>query len=192
MKFNSITLAGLSLIGVTLAQVQPTKEECATLEKYNGYHYPELKKHSDACTVLHNDCIAQASNFTIYIWGRKSCVAAATCESPAAIVKLTQCHDDSGERNGQADTPGLGTILWSNLVGKNADNGDGLTQQKYVDFIYGTLSELKSTTWPASSQAVIDEWYKPLSNYINKGQVIPYRAFDDYLHNFGSNATAST
>jgi hypothetical protein len=144
----------------------------------------ELIVPASTTAKLSFDCMSKVEG-TSYIWSKTSCVAAATCESPSSIVTLARCNGTEPKTNptvaDQDQTPALSTNIYKNIVGSCADQGCPMTQQNYVDFVYGALSAINSTDYPDVG-TVINTWWGDMKTWTNTGDSIPYKNFNDFLH----------
>ena len=75
-----------------------------------------------------------------------------------------------------------------------------MSQQNFIDSMYGTLSAINSTEFPVyglfsssgiedvltmhiySNTQVINEWWAPLLQWTNTGTVIPFNNWNDWFH----------
>ncbi|KAJ7917325.1 hypothetical protein B0H13DRAFT_1870502 [Mycena leptocephala] len=87
------------------------------------------------------------------VWSHPACVAAATCQG-----------------------------IYGNMVGACATSGCPITQQNYIDFVYGQMTAAGVTEWPSSSDYVITNWWKPILAWTATGASNPYANFNDWLH----------
>lgn len=86
-----------------------------------------------------------------------------------------------------------------------ADGGCPITSQNYIDLIYGALSDIGSSSYPAyaflsfrfhsalksnlsfagttrSGVEVVSQWWTALTTWTATGDSVPYINFDDWLH----------
>ncbi|KAJ6563801.1 hypothetical protein B0H19DRAFT_942478, partial [Mycena capillaripes] len=56
-----------------------------------------------------------------------------------------------------------------------------ITQQNYIDFVYGQMTAAGVTNWPASAD-VVSQWWDPIVQWTATEATIPYQNFDDWLH----------
>ncbi|EIM82380.1 uncharacterized protein STEHIDRAFT_160929 [Stereum hirsutum FP-91666 SS1] len=154
-------------------------QNCVEGEKYVGI-YGINGVYSQACAVLAGNCFSAAEAGTTALWSVKSCVAAQTCDPKTAFV--AQCRNTAVAN--ATDIPHLDYNIYAGIVGDCAwaEGGCPITQQNYIDFIYGALSDIGSTTWPSSAQDVITYWWTPMLDWTATGTTIPYTNFDDWLH----------
>ncbi|KIY45267.1 hypothetical protein FISHEDRAFT_28659, partial [Fistulina hepatica ATCC 64428] len=59
--------------------------------------------------------------------------------------------------------------------------GCPITQQNFIDMVYGSISAFGGDSWPSSAQDVIDIWDVILA-WAATGTTIPYLNFNDWLH----------
>ncbi|KAF8172245.1 hypothetical protein K438DRAFT_1612148, partial [Mycena galopus ATCC 62051] len=114
------------------------------------------------------------------IWSHQQCVAAATCDGTYGVITINQCQNPNVLAAG--DIPNLAFTIWTNIVGSCADDGCPMTQQNYIDFIYGAMSAANVTEWPSSVDDVITNWWQPMLAWTATGDSIPYSNFNDWLH----------
>ncbi|KAF7319208.1 hypothetical protein HMN09_00257600 [Mycena chlorophos] len=116
------------------------------------------------------------------IWSHAQCVAAAMCQGTYGVITLNQCQNPNVLPATQI--PNLSGTIWANIVGSCNDDGCPMTQQNFIDFVYGAMSAANVTgdQWPGSVNDVIADWWTPLMTWTATGDTIPYSNFDDWLH----------
>ncbi|KAJ7307640.1 hypothetical protein DFH08DRAFT_918482 [Mycena albidolilacea] len=114
------------------------------------------------------------------IWSHQACVAAATCQGTLSVITLNQCQNPNVLT--ASAIPNLSFAIYTNIVGSCASSGCPITQQNYIDFIYGAMSAANVTQWPSSVNDVINQWWKPILSWTATGNSIPYTNFNDWLH----------
>ncbi|KAJ7930909.1 hypothetical protein B0H13DRAFT_1466943, partial [Mycena leptocephala] len=55
-----------------------------------------------------------------------------------------------------------------------------ITQQNYIDFVYGAMTAAGVTTWPSAE--VVSAWWDPIVQWTATGATVPYANFNDWLH----------
>ncbi|EIM82374.1 uncharacterized protein STEHIDRAFT_160922 [Stereum hirsutum FP-91666 SS1] len=98
------------------------------------------------------------------IWSEKTCVAAATCDPKTAFV--AQCQNSAVAN--ATDIAHLDYNVYAAI--------------SYIDLIYGALSDIGSSSYPASGDEVVSQWWTPLTTWTATGDSVPYTNFDDWLH----------
>lgn len=182
VHFVSFALLAVSASAVAIpsdfeARGQPG-EWCEEPSKYlgNPFH-PE-------CVNLATDCIYHKLNGTQYLWSKTSCVAAATCSGSHNVYVVANCSSPAIPIK-QESVPSLSFNIYANIVGSCAydqPQACPITFQKYVDWFYGSLSAIGSTSWPPNVEFVRENYWNPITNWTATGDVIPYNNFNDWLH----------
>ncbi|KAF9014818.1 hypothetical protein BDZ89DRAFT_1118424 [Hymenopellis radicata] len=174
-----------TLLSLTLALASPTMKRasidpvvCTELEKEGSQ--PFHGQISEACGVLQSACLATLTPDFLDIWSVPACVAAVTCRGTTEVLTLAQCAHPELE---PANAPHLNYNIYAGMVGACAwdDGGCPVTFQNYVDFMYGTLSELGSDKWPESVDYVREYWWNLIVEWTATGDELPYMNFDDWL-----------
>ncbi|KAF5355574.1 hypothetical protein D9758_006369 [Tetrapyrgos nigripes] len=114
------------------------------------------------------------------VWSFKRCVAAATCQGTHWLIETLECETgDSIPLTGQNS---LDYNIYAGIVGDCAwqEGGCPMTQQNYIDFIFGTLSEINTNTWPDVNN-VINNWWSSIKTWTATGETVPYLNFNDWL-----------
>ncbi|KAF5344933.1 hypothetical protein D9758_011608 [Tetrapyrgos nigripes] len=123
------------------------------------------------------------------IWSFKTCVAAATCQGTSKLIDLVQCSislnvpGNTGANVPEASqTNSLNYNIYAGIVGDCAwqQGGCPITQQNYIDFVYGTLSEINTDSWPDVNN-VINNWWTSIKDWTATGETVPYLNFNDWL-----------
>ncbi|KAH8813630.1 hypothetical protein DL96DRAFT_525808 [Flagelloscypha sp. PMI_526] len=112
-----------------------------------------------------------------------SCVAASAVLGPQYVSDTLGCTSKTGLDFTKTSVGHLNFGIYADMVGKCAYNKPkacSITQQDFVDFIYGTLDDVCSTVWPDIKE-VNNQWSK-IVKWTKTGTSIPYSNFDDYLH----------
>ncbi|KAK7465253.1 hypothetical protein VKT23_005232 [Stygiomarasmius scandens] len=135
---------------------------------------------SAACVLLVNDCHRTLNNTqSIDLWAQRSCVAGATCDGVDNVWVVAQCNNDAIP--GQIRLANMSTSMFSQMTGGCASESCEITQQNYIDFLYGSLSAIDSTVFPDSVEQVIN-WWNAITSWTQTGDSIPFSRFNDWLH----------
>ncbi|KAL1715833.1 hypothetical protein EV715DRAFT_275520 [Schizophyllum commune] len=187
MKFS--LLATSLFASVALAVPSPRADGCsanggACYSATHGFSYPDKEQYQrnlmSACTGDE-----AAVNGTGNLWGNKACVAVAASYNkiwPETVQGLAACKNmDIACQNEQ---PSLDYNIYAGIVGDCAwePNGCPITQQNYIDFIYGALSDIGSADWPSSVDTLLSTGWQPILDWAKTGDTIPYTNFNDFLH----------
>lgn len=179
MKLANLALTVLLSVG-SVVSYDPSKPECVAAEKNIGWYQG---KYSEVCAVMINECAGKGT-YSTWIWGKTACIAAAICTGSKITQLLARCANDNILPREQV--PAMSKNVYRNIVGPCADQGCPITQQKYVDWVYGaikTLNQSRNTTlWPESGEYVVENWWKPLKEWTKTGDVVPYKNLNDFLH----------
>ncbi|KAF7359638.1 hypothetical protein MVEN_00687700 [Mycena venus] len=138
--------------------------------------YDGTSNYSEACADITNACLAADGTS---IWSHAACVAAATCQGTASVIALNQCQNPAVLP--AASIPNLSSTVYESIVGSCAPSCP-ITQQNYIDFVYGQMTAAGVTNFPASSADVVSQWWDPIVQWTATGATIPYQNFDDWLH----------
>ncbi|KAJ7118121.1 hypothetical protein C8R44DRAFT_673623 [Mycena epipterygia] len=157
----------------------PNPETCVQYEKYVGI-YDNTLDYSPACASVVRLTFACLKANGTSIWSHAACVAAATCQGTTSVVTLNQCQNPSVLA--ASSIPNLSGAIWSSIVGSCSATGCPMTQQNYIDFIYGSMSAAGVTEWPSSVNDVISQWWDPIVKWTATGETVPYSNFNDWLH----------
>ncbi|KAJ7452705.1 hypothetical protein B0H11DRAFT_2201193 [Mycena galericulata] len=161
------------------SRTTPSAIDCEQFTKFIGIY--DFNTGDDAfvqgCFDVTEACLKENGTS---IWSHQECVAAATCQGTLGVITVNQCQNP----NVLASTsiPNLAFTIWTSIVGDCADSGCPMTQQNYIDFIYGAMSAAGTTVWPSSSEYVIQTWWTPMLTWAATGDTIPYSNFNDWLH----------
>ncbi len=73
--------------------------------------------------------------------------------------------------------------IYAEIVGDCAWQAGGcpVTQQNFIDFVYGTLSALGKGNWPSSVNVLLESWNQELG-WTLTCDTIPYTNLNDFLH----------
>ncbi|KAK7457860.1 hypothetical protein VKT23_010204 [Stygiomarasmius scandens] len=166
---------------VELSARVPSPGECVSIFKFDRGTYHGTFDQS--CVNLVENCrfTVGAAN-TTDIWGVKSCVAAATCQGVTPLIEMVQCTPGGEGVPEASQTESLDYNIYAGIVGDCAwqEGGCPITQQNYIDFVYGTLSEIGTSTWPDVNN-VIANWWVPIKDWTATGETVPYLNFNDWL-----------
>ncbi|KAK7038771.1 hypothetical protein VNI00_010656 [Paramarasmius palmivorus] len=154
---------------------------CGSYFKYLGFY---RARYSAACALLASTCRARIEGGLTDIWSDNTCVATATCQGTSPTVGMAGCLNNNIRVLGHEGQQSLNYNLYAQIVGDCAwaPGGCPITQQNYIDFVYGTLSSIGSTVWPDVQADVIDLWWAELKEWTATGDSVPYLNFNDWLH----------
>ncbi|KAJ7452714.1 hypothetical protein B0H11DRAFT_1927268 [Mycena galericulata] len=170
-----VSMVAASALPTTL-EARTTGADCEQYEKYIGI-YDNTYDFSQGCASVTASCLKENGTS---IWSHQACVAAATCQGSAGVIILNQCQNPNVLS--ATSIPNLAFSIFTNIVGDCADSGCPITQQNYIDFIYGAMSAADVTVWPSNVDYVIDNWWTPMLTWAATGDSIPYTNFNDWLH----------
>ncbi|KAJ4466370.1 hypothetical protein C8R41DRAFT_926121 [Lentinula lateritia] len=163
-----------------------TPGDCVSLFKFTRGVYHGTQ--DDSCVNLVENCrFTAADNNITEIWGIASCVAAATCQGVTPLVEMVQCtQTEVGSSVTVSDAPEIVSLdynLYASIVGECAwqEGGCPITQQNYIDFVYGTLSAIATDVYPDVNN-VITNWWDFITAWTATGETVPYLNFNDWLH----------
>ncbi|KAF9049401.1 hypothetical protein BDZ89DRAFT_1006772 [Hymenopellis radicata] len=185
MMFKAaLALASATLIpsvfgAAVMGRDQIDPQTCVEAEKYIGMS--DNFYYSQACGNLELNCLSTLNTTaSTDLWSVASCVAGATC-SGSDLLTLAQCQNPAVSK---ANAPHLNYNIYASIVGDCAwqEGGCPITSQNYIDFFYGQLTAIGSTSWPSSAEDVITQYWNPINEWTNTGATIPYTNFDDWLH----------
>ncbi|KAJ7060396.1 hypothetical protein C8F01DRAFT_1084139 [Mycena amicta] len=160
-----------SAASVALNARTPDPLTCVGYEKYIGIHDGSLN-FSPGCASVTSSCLKENGTS---IWSHSQCVAAASCQGTLSVITLSQCENPNVLAAGSI--PNLSGAIWTSIVG----SGSSMTQQNFIDFVYGAMSTANVTTWP-SYDDVVKYWWDPIVTWTATGETIPYKNFNDWLH----------
>ncbi|KZV75467.1 hypothetical protein PENSPDRAFT_731600 [Peniophora sp. CONT] len=124
-------------------------------------------------------------------WINKHCVAAAIAASPPIFHDALTCLIDNSnavELTPLSTWPSLDYNVYASIVGDCAwaPGGCPITQQNFIDLVYGAIAETETSgaTWPKSADILIDYYLHPIFNWtaFDVSEGIPYVNFNDWLH----------
>ncbi|KAJ7020356.1 hypothetical protein C8F04DRAFT_1403667 [Mycena alexandri] len=114
------------------------------------------------------------------IWSHAECVAAATCQGTRGVVINSQCNNHNVAHI--ASIPNLSGAVYATIVGSAAAAANApITQQNYIDFVFGQMSAASVTQWPTADY-VVSNWWTPITTWAATGNSVPYSNFNDWLH----------
>ncbi|KAJ7154495.1 hypothetical protein C8R46DRAFT_439183 [Mycena filopes] len=159
-------------------RVIPSTNDCIEYGKLGVGHYDGPGGNfSAACAQLSFGCTALNGTS---LWSHPLCVAAATCQGTRSVIILNQCQNHNVAH--AAAIPNLAAAIYGSIVGSCSATGCPITQQNYIDFIYGQMSAVNVTQWPDLNSVVLAQWWKPITTWTATGNSIPYSNFNDWLH----------
>ncbi|KAF7296687.1 hypothetical protein HMN09_01077500 [Mycena chlorophos] len=190
MRFSLLALGAATLVSALsieerAPEAQPELEArvnipvvtCQGYGKYEGIYDYTGGPYYPGCAMVTQSCIALNGTS---IWSHSQCVAAAMCQGTYGVITLNQCQNPNVLPATQI--PNLSGTIWANIVGSCVDDGCPMTQQNFIDFVYGAMSAANVTEWPGSVNDVIQDWWTPLMTWTATGNTIPYSNLDDWLH----------
>ncbi|KAK1218717.1 hypothetical protein PQX77_018616 [Marasmius sp. AFHP31] len=172
MKLSGSFFAILALTLTAYAvPVDTSPEQCEAYEARKGSY---MGTFSEACNVLADACLDHVNNAGVTdLWNDRACLAAATCQGVSTelptkpptnfltlIVLVTQTETTVGLAGcanpviadlGHEGLPSVSPNNWVQWLATTCSTAPPrceFDQQQFVDFFYGTLSEVGSTTWP--------------------------------------------
>ncbi|KAJ7612007.1 hypothetical protein DFH06DRAFT_1109636 [Mycena polygramma] len=154
----------------------PSEGDCIENLKYIGF-YGATDIYSPACEAITRNCLAENGTS---IWSHPACVAAATCQGTESVIILNQCQNPNVLPD--EEIPNMAASIYGNMVGDCAVDRCLITQQNYIDLVYGQVTAAGVTEWPSSSQYVITHWWQPILAWTGTGDSTPYANFNDWLH----------
>ncbi|KAJ7676694.1 hypothetical protein DFH06DRAFT_976520 [Mycena polygramma] len=151
----------------------PTPGDCVGSAKYIGFN-DHSNIYSPACASVVQSCLKENGTS---IWSHAACIAAATCQG--SVIILNQCQNPNVLP--ASSIPNWSAAIYGTIVGDCASSGCPITQQNYIDFVYGQMSAADVSTWPSSAD-VVSQWWDPITAWTATGDSIPYSNFNDWLH----------
>ncbi|EEB94052.1 hypothetical protein MPER_07205 [Moniliophthora perniciosa FA553] len=145
MKLLSLSALAVA-VSATVLRRAPTPGECVSIAKFRA--------------VYHGIYDASCYNMV------------AACEAKQSA----ECTSEVVAALGQTGLPHLNYNIYAGIVGDCAwqEGGCPITQQNYIDFYYGALSEINTNVWP--------DWWGYIKDWAATGETVPYTNFDDWLH----------
>ncbi|KZV71275.1 hypothetical protein PENSPDRAFT_751834 [Peniophora sp. CONT] len=194
MKFTSTITALAAVIAVEATsrlgkrQFQGGGNECAgarsSMVAYDrAFVYPLFQ----ACATQLGHEVASREN----PWVNKDCVAAAVAASVPIFHDGLTCDLNTTvpadeALSAQSTWPSLDYNVYASIVGDCAwaEGGCPITEQNFIDLVYGAISDTTQGPYPDSAQQLIDDYIQPIFDWtafdISAG--IPYTNFNDWLH----------
>ncbi|KIY48841.1 hypothetical protein FISHEDRAFT_29682, partial [Fistulina hepatica ATCC 64428] len=126
------------------------------------------------------DWIAQGNP---QMWSSEICVAAASVADGLGIAQLRRTYLCSKQPSRYCFERFFFSQVYANVVGDCAWQSGGcpMTQQNFIDMVYGSISAYGGTNWPTSAQEVIDA-FDTILDWTLTGTDTPYLNFNDWLH----------
>ncbi|TBU48843.1 hypothetical protein BD309DRAFT_203843 [Dichomitus squalens] len=129
-------------------------------------------------------------------WTNKICVAAAVVASMPVLHDGLECSADPDNSTSIvlppiSQWPSLDYNVYADIVGECAWAPDGcpITQQNFIDLVYGAISQETRNTpsYPDSAETLIKYYLTPVFNWtaFSTDAGIPYLNFNDWLHYSG-------
>ncbi|KAJ7021293.1 hypothetical protein C8F04DRAFT_1141348 [Mycena alexandri] len=171
------TAASSAVPAVLETRVIPAPIDCEEYGKYIGIRDGTGAEYSVGCADLTYACLKLNGTS---IWSHAECVAAATCQGTRGVIILNQCQNHNVAH--AASIPNLSGAVYATIVGSAAAAANApITQQNYIDFVFGQMSAAGVTQWPTAAE-VISNWWTPIKTWTATGNSIPYSNFNDWLH----------
>ncbi|KAJ6552882.1 hypothetical protein B0H19DRAFT_1236093 [Mycena capillaripes] len=134
-----------------------------------------------SCSNLAGNCVDSVTwDYAQNLWSLRSCVAAATCYGVGNLITSVECQTGFNVTNTQAS---LNTTIYSSIVGAaSGQTSLNMTQQNYIDFYYGELAAVNSTSQPTSTIVVVAWWNAIIAwAAIRNANALPYASFNAWL-----------
>ncbi|KAJ7742595.1 hypothetical protein B0H16DRAFT_1464041 [Mycena metata] len=169
--------AGLIPAAVDLeTRVTPSVMDCEGYGKSTAF-YDNSPNYSPACADVTAACLKLNGTS---IWSHAPCVAAATCQGTRSVVILNQCQNPNVLHI--ASIPNMSGSVYATIVGSaNAAANAPITQQNYIDFVFGQMTAAGVTQWPTADY-VISNWWDRITSWAATGNSVPYKDFVDWPH----------
>ncbi|KAJ7021297.1 hypothetical protein C8F04DRAFT_1241444 [Mycena alexandri] len=173
------TAASSAVPAVLKTRVTPNQGSCIGYGKdigvYDGTGIGS--QYSAACANVTLACLKLNGTS---IWSHAECVAAATCQGTRGVVINSQCNNHNVAHI--ASIPNLSGAVYATIVGSAAAAANApITQQNYIDFVFGQMSAASVTQWPTADY-VVSNWWTPITTWAATGNSVPYSNFNDWLH----------
>ncbi|KAJ8084711.1 hypothetical protein AAF712_006386 [Marasmius tenuissimus] len=180
-----VTVLALTLTAYAVP-VDTSPEQC---EAYEARKSSYMGTFSEACNVLADACLDRVNNAGVTdLWNDRACLAAATCQGTETTVGLAGCANRSIADLGHEGLPSVSPNNWVQWLATTCSTAPPrceFDQQQFVDFFYGTLSEVGSTTWPGDANEVVERYFNPIvatAPFPDSGRV-PSSTFSSWLRN---------
>ncbi|KZV76700.1 hypothetical protein PENSPDRAFT_390588 [Peniophora sp. CONT] len=155
------------------------------------YDHPFVYPLFNACLASLGNSVAAREN----PWISKTCVAAAVAATMPTLASGLECGVNTTAYpvlTLPSTWPSLDYNVYASIVGDCAwaPGGCPITQQNFIDLVYGAIAETTGGPYPRSAELLIEVYIKPIFDWaafdISKG--VPYLNFNDWLH-WGPSAT---
>ncbi|KAJ6601615.1 hypothetical protein B0H10DRAFT_2196179 [Mycena sp. CBHHK59/15] len=192
--FFSYALTAAALIhataaaAVVLPRVTPTSGDCIHFGKYIGIHDNTGASSYFQGALMSTAPASGATRSAPRARPARGCgrhVYQAETEltflQTTGVVTLAQCQNNNVVAAGSI--PNLDYNIYAKIVGDCAwaKGGCPITQQNFIDFVYGQMSAAGTTSWPNVAD-VVAQWWNPIVAWTATGDSIPYTNFNDWLH----------
>ncbi|KIY47424.1 hypothetical protein FISHEDRAFT_74723 [Fistulina hepatica ATCC 64428] len=156
------------------------------LECYDGTHAMVSEYGSAWIVPLAVACYEYVAENNTQMWSSEICVAAASVSGVTVLRDFCVCISKSYPSiviPSQTDLESLSYDVYANVVGDCAwqPGGCPITQQNFIDMVYGSITAYGGTNWPTSAQEVIDQW-NIIVAWAGTYPAVPYLNFNDWLH----------
>ncbi|KIY47423.1 hypothetical protein FISHEDRAFT_74722 [Fistulina hepatica ATCC 64428] len=153
---------------------------------YAGVHELEDETGWAWITPLAAACEEWIAQNNTQMWSSEICVATASVAGVSITRDFCVCVTEDNPTiiiPSQTDLESLNYDVYANVVGECAWQPDGcpMTQQNFIDMVYGSISAYGGTNWPTSAQEVIDA-FDTILDWTLTGTTTPYLNFNDWLH----------
>ncbi|KAH8827310.1 hypothetical protein DL96DRAFT_1244534 [Flagelloscypha sp. PMI_526] len=192
MLFATLATLLTFLLVPTLAtpsvQVQQLIARIRAEDCYGAVHQAGMHSeagYSAAAVALLYKCQKEieAKGWSNNVYSVPSCVAAYTMQYPYIVGTTLACAHPETDFN-RTSAPHLNFNIYAQIVGDcawNQPEACPITQQNYIDFIYGQIQQTENPSWPSSVDQVIT-MFKYILTWTATGSTTPYHNFDDFLH----------
>ncbi|VDB99712.1 unnamed protein product [Peniophora sp. CBMAI 1063] len=188
MKFLS-TITALAAVlaadGASLYERQSGNECYGASKSMVAYDRPFVYPLFEACKNELGNSIAAKEN----PWVNKHCVAAAVAASIPIFHDGLTCGVNTSATFDLTDIstwPSLDYNVYASIVGDCAwaTGGCPITEQNFIDLVYGAIAETSGGPYPSSAGQLIDDYLTPIFEWaaFDLSEGIPYLNFNDWLH----------
>jgi len=146
-----------------------------------------------SCNVLINACVK--ANAGSNPWAEPSCFVAGVCAGPDRLLSRLQCVGQTtpSQSSLNLDAKVIGNVVGPKCTSVTFVNRCSITGNDYMNYYYSQLSAVGTTSWPESSQAVIDKFWTPLAKWTSFPQgTVPYTNVQDYFKFYKSSTSVSS
>ncbi|KZV65830.1 hypothetical protein PENSPDRAFT_668101 [Peniophora sp. CONT] len=192
MLFSALMTAAAALLGP--ASATPIEKRQATLCVL-GIH--EIVQDRRFVLPLARQCLTQIPDGTQF-WNYPTCVAAAITTGVDQLTDLGYCQTNITAPPAPTELPVLNQTIFDSMATTCADDGTcGISEQNFVDFIYGQIESNGMTVTPDSVAQLKKYYIQPVFDFTNTSNrdAVSYDSFNTWLHNssygvhYGSDTT---